>query len=274
MSNDALTDEKLWTEIWELQQHKVRSLRWLYAANRQLAKLFERGVSSFTHPKLIEIGCADSLWLPYLAQNHDSDVYGIDFSEIGCQLAKRNLAVKNARGTIICQDFFDFAKMHSMAFDFVYSMGVIEHFTAPTGILKEMYCILKPGGRMLTILPNLRGIYTPIAKIASPKLLSKHRSICPVELRRYLQAVGFRITEIGYTGGVLKLSVVDYSPWISVIGRFGHELLCKLVNVTDIVVANGLAAIRIPNQQLTSPYVYAICERPVDASAHRRIREK
>lgn len=266
MDKDSLTDEQFWTEIWELQQHKVRKLRWLYVANRQLAKLFQRGLDPFKRLKLIEIGCADSLWLPYLAQNYNSEVYGIDFSEIGCQLAKRNLAIKGVEATIICQDFFAFAKSHPMEFDFAYSMGVIEHFTDPMGILREMRRILKVGGKMLIVIPNLRGMYTPIAKIASPNLLEKHKVIRPVDLRRYLQTVGFSVTEVGYTGGALKLSVVDYSPWISVIGRFGHQLLCKLVNLTDILVANALAAIRVPNQQLTSPYVYAICEKPIGES--------
>ena len=261
MSCDTLTDEQFWTDIWNLQRHKVRNLRWAYVANRQLAKLFECGLTSFRHPKLIEIGCADSLWLPFLAQNYEIDGYGIDFSEIGCQLAERNLAIKRVKATIICTDFFDFAKEHPMAFDFAYSMGVIEHFTDATGILKEMYRILKPGGKMLTVIPNLRGMYTPIAKIASPKLLAKHRVIRPVDLRCDLETVGFNVLEVGYTGGALKLSVVDYSPCISIIGKFGHEVLCKLVNLTDVVVANVLAGIRIPNQQLTSPYIYAICEK-------------
>ena len=261
MSGDPLTDEQFWTDIWNLQHHKVRHLRWAYVANRQLAKLFKRGLASFTRPKLIEIGCADSLWLPFLAQNYELEGYGIDFSEIGCQLSKRNLAIKGVEATIVCQDFFDFSQTHPVEFDFVYSMGLIEHFTDATGILREMYRILKPAGKMLTIIPNLRGVYTPIAKIASPKLLAKHKVIRPVDLSCNLQAAGFDVLEVGYTGGALKLSVVDYSPWISTIGKFGHEVLCKLVNLIDIVVANALSAICIPNQQLTSPYVYAICEK-------------
>ena len=114
MSNDPLTDEQFWTDIWNLQHHKVRHLRWAYVANRQLAKLFERGLASFTCPKLIEIGCADSLWLPFLVQNYELEGYGVDFSEIGCQLAKRNLAIKGVEATIVRQDFFDFAQTHRL----------------------------------------------------------------------------------------------------------------------------------------------------------------
>ena len=257
-----LTDESYWTTLWDGQQHKVRHLRWAYVANRQLSELFQRALSGFKHPRLIELGCADSLWLPYLAKNYEGECYGIDFSELGCQLAQRNLALAGAEGTILCDDIFTYAKTHNAEFDFVYSMGLIEHFTAPQSVVEKMSALLKPGGTMLTVTPNLRGMYTPIARIASPKLLATHRVIPPIALAEMLQNAGFHVTEFGYTGGPLKLSVVDYSPWRAVIGKWGHEVLCKCVNLTDIVVGNLLAALQVPNQQLTSPYVYAICEKP------------
>ena len=257
-----LTDESYWTTLWDGQQHKVRHLRWAYVANRQLATLFHRALVGFEHPMLLELGCADSLWLPYLARNYESECYGVDFSELGCQLAQRNLALAGVEGTIIYEDLFAFAKKKGVTFDFVYSMGLIEHFTTPQAVLEVMYNLLKPAGTMLTITPNLRGMYTPIARVASPKLLATHRVLTPIALAAALRDVGFHVTEFGYTGGPLKLSVVDYSPWRAVIGRWGHEVLCKCVNLTDIVVGNFLAGLRVPNQQLTSPYVYALCTKP------------
>ena len=257
-----LTDEAYWTALWDGQQHKVRHLRWAYVANRQLAKLFRHALSGFKEPTLIELGCADSLWLPYLARTYKSNCYGVDFSELGCQLAERNLALTGVQGTIICEDMFTFAKKQHGGFDFVYSMGLIEHFSTPQAILEEMYNLLKPGGTMLTIIPNLRGMYTPIARVASPKLLATHKVMLPTHLAAALNDVGFRVMESGYTGGPLKLSVVDYSPWRVVIGKWGHEVLCKCVNLTDIVIGNLLAVLRVPNQQLTSPYVYALSTKP------------
>ena len=256
-----LTDEAYWTALWDGQQHKVRHLRWTYVANRQLAKLFQRALLGFKEPILIELGCADSLWLPYLARTYKSNCYGVDFSELGCQLAERNLALAGVQGTIICEDLFTFAKKQRDGFDFVYSMGLVEHFSTPRAILEEMYNLLKPGGTMLTIIPNLRGMYTPIARVASPKLLATHKVMPPAHLAAALKDVGFSVTAYGYTGGPLKLSVVDYSPWRAVIGRWGHEVLCKCVNLTDIVIGNLFAALRVPNQQLTSPYVYTLCEK-------------
>ncbi|MCG9126311.1 methyltransferase domain-containing protein [Candidatus Poribacteria bacterium] len=257
-----LTDESYWTELWDGQQHKVRHLRWVYVTNRHLAKLFEKGLSGIRQPKLVELGCADSLWLPYLGKNYESDCYGVDFSELGCQLAQRNLALADVSAKIFCEDIFTFIKSNTSDYDFVFSMGLLEHFTEPSRVLDDIGKLLKPGGKMLTILPNLRGMYTPIARVASPKLLATHQVITPSALKDLHQSVGLDVTEFGFTGGPFKLSVVDYSPWRSVIGRFGHDVLCKCVNLTDIIVGNILSAVRIPNQQLSSPYVYVLCIKP------------
>ena len=139
---------------------------------------------------------------------------------------------------------------------------MIEHSAHLKLVLEEMYSLLKPGGTMLTVMPNLRGMYTTIARVASPKLLATHKVIPPTDLASALRDAGFHVTEFGYTGGPLKLSVVDYSPWRAVIGKWGHEVLCKCVNLTDIVLGNLLVGLRVPNQQLTSPYVYALSTKP------------
>ena len=57
---------------------------------------------------------------------------------------------------------------------------------------------------MLTVTPNLRGMYTPIARVASPKLLATHKVILPIGLAAALRDAGFHVTEYGYTGGPVE----------------------------------------------------------------------
>ena len=64
-----LTDESYWTTLWDAQQHKVRHLRWAYVGESSVGEtLSHRGLAGFEQPTLVELGCADSLWLPYLAK--------------------------------------------------------------------------------------------------------------------------------------------------------------------------------------------------------------
>ena len=261
MPNNPLTDEKYWSDIWDAQQHKVRHLRRVYVANRQLARLFARALEGVSQPRLLEVGCADSLWLPFLAERYSATCYGVDYSEVGCQMARRNLAMKGVEATIVCRDFFDFASESAENFDFVYALGVVEHFSDPTTILQAMQSVLKPGGRLLVTLPNLEAFYTHIAKAMNPKRLATHQKIRPADLARDLEAVGFKELEVGYTGGAFKLSLVDFSASISLIGKRGHRALCKLINLADVVVANTLAFAHVPNQRWTSPYVYGLCRK-------------
>src|SRR6266404_8035436 len=57
--------------------------------------------------RLLEIGCANSGWLPYFALEHKLDVWGIDYTEVGC--ARSREIMRRAQlpsEQIICADLF------------------------------------------------------------------------------------------------------------------------------------------------------------------------
>ena len=56
---------------------------------------------------LVEIGCAQSKWLPYFAKVHNLSVAGLDYSEIGCARARALLRHAECRGDIFQADIFD-----------------------------------------------------------------------------------------------------------------------------------------------------------------------
>ena len=147
-----LTDESYWTTLWDGQQHKIRHLRWVYVANRQLAKLFDRALvgvkqtnSSLSWDAPIHCGSLISL------KNMEVTLTVSIFQSWGANSHNAILPLAGVEGTILCEDLFAFAKRHRSTFDFVYSMGLIEHFSTPEAILEEMYNLLKPGGTMLTV---------------------------------------------------------------------------------------------------------------------------
>ena len=134
------------------------------------------------------------------------------FQNWGVNVAQRNLSLAGTEGTIIREDVFAFAKAHRVTFDFVYSMGLIEHFSTPHAILEEMYSLLKPGGTMLTVTPNLRGIYTADrARRESETPRNTHgnstRRTGNSAARNWISCYRIWVHRRS-----LKLSVVDYSP--------------------------------------------------------------
>lgn len=106
---------------------------------------------------LLEIGCARSAWLPYFQRQFGFQVAGLDYSELGCQQARDVLGAAGVEGTIVCANLF--APPHHMqgAFDVVVSFGVVEHFENTADALAACSAFLRPGGRMVTLIPNMRG---------------------------------------------------------------------------------------------------------------------
>ena len=107
---------------------------------------------------MLEIGCGNSSWLSYFAQTFGMDVSGIDYSEKGCEQSRKIFERDQVKGKIYFGDFFNPPPEVPHNFDFVYSGGVVEHFENTAEALKAFAAYLKPGGIMITTLPNMAGL--------------------------------------------------------------------------------------------------------------------
>lgn len=129
--------------------------------------------------KLLEIGCARSVWLPYFAKEFGFKVYGIDYSEIGCQQALQILADEEVEGKIVCADFFSPRESMIEEFDVVVSFGVIEHFQDTQKCILAFSKYLKPKGIMITNIPNLTGLIGLIQKLINRNVFDIHVLLSP-----------------------------------------------------------------------------------------------
>ena len=114
------------------------------------------------------------MWLPYFAKEFAFEVYGIDYSEIGCQQAKQILEYEGVNGKIVCADFFSPPGSMLKAFDVVVSFGVLEHFEDTTACIAAFSKFLKPGGLLITNIPNLCGLNGLIQKMINRSIFDIH----------------------------------------------------------------------------------------------------
>ena len=124
--------------------------------------------------RLLEIGCAGSVWLPYFAREFGFSIYGIDYSEVGCAREKHILRRAGVTGEIVCSDLFYPPDHFVGVFDVVVSFGVVEHFSDTSGCLQAFSIFLKPGGSLLTHLPNLSGLNGMIQKVINRPIFDVH----------------------------------------------------------------------------------------------------
>src|SRR5437588_8131675 len=82
---------------------------------RALLEEMERAKPS----SILEVGCGNSIWLPYVGRKTGVPVAGLDYSEAGCELARQQLAAEGVAGKIFCADLFQTDPIEVGRYDFV-----------------------------------------------------------------------------------------------------------------------------------------------------------
>lgn len=190
--------EPYWTAFWQGQRlppavrvdgHGPRA--WFY---REFHQVWDGCLSSTSSapPRLLEIGCAQSRWLPYFARHWGCRVAGLDYSELGCLKTRALLDREGIAGEIFHQDLFCPRPGQLACFDLVFSNGVVEHFEDPSHVLAHMAAYLKPGGLMITIIPNLAGWLGKLQQKVSPEVMATHLPLTRQELAEAHEQAGLR----------------------------------------------------------------------------------
>jgi len=218
-SNIDKAGENYWSDLWERtslpESINIHSKSLNSYPDRILDKIFRKifqGIDT-RGKKLLEIGCGNSVLLPYLAKEFGFEIYGIDYSKKGCKQSELILEREGLKGVIICEDAFNPKKDLLNTFDVVCSFGVAEHFLDTAGTLKSFSNFLKPGAILVTSIPNMKGatgllhkwLNRPVYEIHVP--LDKEdltNAIIKAELKpilsEYFLAISFAITLDGIDG--------------------------------------------------------------------------
>jgi 2-polyprenyl-3-methyl-5-hydroxy-6-metoxy-1,4-benzoquinol methylase len=157
--------------------------------------VFDRYLSGRSGARLVEVGCALSVLLPFLARRYQLQVSGIDYSHLGCEQSRQILRASNIDGPIFEADVFNPPQELLNSFDFVTSFGVAEHFDPVSKCLGAMGSLLKPGGIILTFVPNLAGIFGPLQRFADREIYGIHQILTAQTLRLEHERAGFTVLE-------------------------------------------------------------------------------
>lgn len=166
--------------------------------------------------KTLEVGSGAGQGSAFLAAEGAS-VYLVDISKIALSFAKKYFSSKKLKGKFLKQNAFKM-KFVSESFDYVWNGGVIEHFSDKEKILmiKQMWKLVKPGGKLLIMVPNARDIPFFIAKkilILRDKWPFGQEDDMTIE----------KMNDITKAAGILKFKLYSYNPivgfWFFPYGR-------------------------------------------------------
>ena len=157
-----------------------------------------------------EIGCGASTWLPVLAAR-GVRVSGIDYSERGLALSRANLARKGVRAELIHGDVRDPKALPSAQYDLIFSLGFIEHFDDAPIVMGHIAGALRPGGVIVTVVPNFTGIWGRIQRQIDPELYAVHTIYTGPSLDTMHREAGLTALEPATPFGGFGPLVVNYT---------------------------------------------------------------
>lgn len=139
--------------------------------------------------RVLDIGCGEGYQLSWLCNQFNLEGYGIDISSFA---VSESLHYTNIKTVLADASSIPFPDQH---FDFVYSLGVFEHFEDIKLYLREAFRVLKPRGRFLITVPNKLSLWTLFARplmIMTGQFEINHEiSFTTSEIRSLLEEMNF-----------------------------------------------------------------------------------
>jgi SAM-dependent methyltransferase len=267
-----MTNDKAGKEYWETSWRNFplpRAVDYSKSgprsyAHRRFHQYFKSVFGAFGGKpvKLLEIGCGRSVWLPYFARTFGFEVYGIDYSESGCEQSRQILARDGAAGTIVLGDFFCPPVDMIGAFDIVVSFGVVEHFTPTSSCIAACARFLKDGGLLITVIPNMSGLLGWIQKIINRPVYDIHVPLNRQMLHQAHACTGLRVLSCEYemftnfaVCNLNGISADSRSYWIRRFSLLGLRAVSAGIWVLEDQVGT------LPSNSVISPYINCLARK-------------
>jgi SAM-dependent methyltransferase len=193
----------------------------------------------------IEIGGFPGVFSIYFKKQFSYNVYLLDYIIIPEILQEMERVNNLPKGSInqIKTDFFNYTT--EKKFEVVFSYGFIEHFEDIEGVIQRHVDLLSEKGRLLIVLPNLKGMSGLFLKLTDPELYKKHnlKSMDVNLLNEICQKIGLKNIEVGLYG---KPHI-----WINSSSRFDSKFVRLFIKYF-----NGISQRILIKNKLMSPLIY------------------
>ena len=146
---------------------------------------------------ILEIGCGRGHMARELGRMTGMDVLGVDLSQQFIEEAERDGHDDNV--TFRAVDFLEPGELGDETFDYIVGNGILHHlYLAIDASLTRMRTMLRPGGRLIFLEPNLHNPYVYL--IFSSPALRRRAKLEPTEMAFTRAFIAKRLRRAGFTG--------------------------------------------------------------------------
>lgn len=173
--------------------------------------------------RLLEIGCAQGFFLN--AARTSFETVGVEPSRAAREYARSALKLDVPAATL------EEARFDAASFDAVVLIDVIEHVADPLGLLKECARLLKPGGIVYLVTPD-------IASLSARLLRGRWWGLRPAHVYYFsratmtamLQKAGLEVLEVRSYGRIFT-----WGYWLSRLANYPRPLRAPLAALIDLL---------------------------------------
>ncbi|RME60996.1 class I SAM-dependent methyltransferase [Candidatus Parcubacteria bacterium] len=188
-------------------------------------------------------------------------VAGLDYSFLGAWQAREILRQAGVEGTIVCGDLFAPPGLAGH-YDVCVSYGLVEHFEDTTAVVQALSAFLRPGGMLITVVPNFSGWMGFLQKWMNRSVFDTHIPLSLEELAEAHKSADLELLTAEHwmtlNSGVINIETLQPIFCQRVVARTVLRFLW-LASLLTWLLEERLS-FEIPNR-LTSPYLLCVAKK-------------
>ncbi|MDT0557346.1 class I SAM-dependent methyltransferase [Ichthyenterobacterium sp. W332] len=199
MSDKELTTKKYWEAYYKNSHVNKQHILTVCSYYSPIWEIFIS--NSEVSKSLIEIGGFPGRYLAYLANRYNIEPTCLDYNSDLTQIEGSFMEMDVQHYHIIKEDFIKFKP--KLKYDYVMSNGFIEHFKNYDDILDLHVKYMSENGRLLVMIPNMKGYIQFYKYLVDYKNLKIHNLKC-MKLKvfeDFAERHNLSILHLGYYGG-------------------------------------------------------------------------
>lgn len=245
-----LTTRKFWSDYW---YSKIEEFEKPVASNYMFTPLFRNLIEGKNFKNACELGGFPGTFSIHVQRDLSLPCCLIDYF-IDSTLFEKFLQANQLPSNAIEWKEEDILSTPTAekTFDFIFSIGLIEHFEDTKTVISAHIKYINEGGRLFILIPNFTGINGWFQRKFDIENYKKHYIPCmdPNYLKSILKELGCKNIQGGYWG--------NFTIWLE--NYSSQNLLSKLFFKASWVMGKVISKIIPVNAKTTSPYIWVAAD--------------